>query len=490
MTLSSVPLRRLLAPLLVALSAPGLAASDQRFTTPDTLSTEAQTLVTLLEQAHYNRDAVHSGDYAQVIPDYMKALDGQHLFFLDTDRADFVNRFGKNVYYNVDYLGKIDAAYDIFYVYDDRVTARIGWIFGELKKNFDFTSQRHLQARPLQVAVAHDGRRGRRALAEAPEVRGARRAPEQEDPRRGATKIVRKRYERMLKNVGETDGSDLAETFLTYDRRALRPPLHLLLGRHLRGLRHPDEAEAGRHRRHARPRGRHLHRQGDRPRRARPTSATSSSPTTRSSPWPRTSEEPVEIIGMKLRKIVDHDPRRQGHRASACIVQPGDATDSSVRKEIVITRDVVKLDSARARAAVFQVPGADGKTVPLGVITLPAFYGPAEDGDTDAATRPARASDVAKLIVQLKEANVQGIVLDLRHNGGGYLSEAIELAGLFIHKGPVVQVQGLRRARSRWTTTRPRTSPTTARWRSWSTASAPPPRRSSPAPSRTTAAPS
>jgi len=108
---------------------------------------------------------------------------------------------------------------------------------------------------------------------------------------------------------------------------------------------------------------------------------------------------------------------------------------------ISITRDVVKLDSARARAAVFQVPGADGKTVPLGVVTLPAFYGPADEGDTD-ADRTSASEDVARLIVQLKQANIQGLVLDLRHNGGGYLSEAIELAGLFIHQGPVVQVKG------------------------------------------------
>src|ERR1035438_6925413 len=141
MTIYSVFTRRLLAPLIVVATAAGLSASDLKFSTPDTLSTEAQALVLLLEQAHYNRDTVHSGDYAQVIPEYMKALDGQHLFFIDGDRAQFANRFAKNVYYNVDYLGKIDAAYDIFYVYDDRVTARVGWIFGELKKNIDFTTQ-------------------------------------------------------------------------------------------------------------------------------------------------------------------------------------------------------------------------------------------------------------------------------------------------------------------------------------------------------------
>jgi len=140
MILPSVSLRRLLAPCVLLLSASGLRGSDLTFTTPDTLTTEAQTLVMLLEQAHYNRDAVHSGDYAQVVPEYMKALDGQHLFFLDSDRTQFANRFGKNVYYNVDYLGKIDAAYDIFYIYDDRVTARVAWIFAELKKSIDFTT--------------------------------------------------------------------------------------------------------------------------------------------------------------------------------------------------------------------------------------------------------------------------------------------------------------------------------------------------------------
>src|SRR5208282_4607295 len=55
--------------------------------------------------------------------------------------------------------------------------------------------------------------------------------------------------------------------------------------------------------------------------------------------------------------------------------------------------------------------------------------------------KTSASEDVARLIVQLKQAGIQGLVLDLRHNGGGFLSEAIELAGLFIHKGPVVQVK-------------------------------------------------
>jgi carboxyl-terminal processing protease len=161
--------------------------------------------------------------------------------------------------------------------------------------------------------------------------------------------------------------------------------------------------------------------------------------------------EPVEIIGMKLRKIVDKIRGKKGTEVHI-VVQPGTATDSSARKEIVIVRDEVKLNAARARGAVFDVPGAEGKTQPIGVISLPAFYNEGDEGDTDrpiagtgAPGSPSEKSsasrDVARLIELLKKENIQGLVLDLRHNGGGYLSEAIELAGLFITKGPVVQVK-------------------------------------------------
>ena len=198
MILSSAPLRRLLAPWILLLAASAVSASDLKFTTPDSLSTEAQTLVTILEQAHYNRDSIHSGDYAQAIPDYMTALDGQHLFFFDSDRSDFLGRYGKNVYYNVDYLGNIDSAYEIFYRYDERVTSRIGWIFGELKKKFDFTAadtfriDRSKSSWPLNATEADELWRKRLKFEMLEELLNKKTLDE-------ARETVRKRYERMLK---------------------------------------------------------------------------------------------------------------------------------------------------------------------------------------------------------------------------------------------------------------------------------------------------
>ncbi|MBS0630272.1 MAG: carboxy terminal-processing peptidase, partial [Verrucomicrobia bacterium] len=150
-------------------------------------------------------------------------------------------------------------------------------------------------------------------------------------------------------------------------------------------------------------------------------------------------KEPVEVVGMKLRKIVEMIRGQKGTKVQL-VIQPADATDPSTRKTVTIVRDVVKLNAQRAHAAVFQVPGADGVSVPLGVITLPAFYGPADSDDTS-AEKTSASKDVARLIGQLQAAGIKGLVLDLRHNGGGYLSEAVDLAGLFIKRGPVVQVK-------------------------------------------------
>ena len=251
---------------------------------------------------------------------------------------------------------------------------------------------------------------------------------------------MKKRYERMLKNLGEIEGNDLAELYLTtiaklydphstyfsaatYEDFGIQMRLKLVGIGALLGVEDDicvvKEIVPGG--------------PADFGRQLKPNDKIIS--------VAEKGGEPVEILGMKLRKIVDKIRGKKGTEVSL-VVQPGDATDSSARKEIVITRDTVKLNSARARAAVFEVPGEgkDAKPQTLGVITLPAFYNEGEEGDTD-SERSSASKDVARLIEQLKQQGIQGLVLDLRRNGGGYLTEAIELAGLFIQKGPVVQVK-------------------------------------------------
>lgn len=429
--------RRLVAALVCACAlATASSAPDRKFSTSDTLKTEATTLVKLLEQAHYARDSVRSADYAQVIPDYMAELDGQHLFFLGSDRAAFTEKYGKNVYYNTAMLGNIEAAYEIFNVYQNRVDDRVNWIFEELKKEIDLTvpetyrADRTKSEWPATATDSNELWRKRLKFELVGEILNKKTSDE-------AKVTIKKRYERMLKNVSEIDGGNLAELYLstvahlydphstyfsaeTFEDFAIQMKLKLCGIGAVLGLEEDTcvvkEIVAGG--------------PADLGRILKPNDKIMS--------VAQTGKEPVEIIGMKLRKIVDMI-RGEKDTVVHLSVLPADATDPSVRKEIVITRDFVKLNAARARAAIFQVPGAEGTERSLGVITLPAFYAD-DDGDTDKEKSTA-SKDVARLIEQLKQQGIQGLVLDLRRNGGGYLSEAIELAGLFIKQGPVVQVK-------------------------------------------------
>lgn len=423
--------------LLVALCTATAANDRKKFSTPPALAAEASTLTKLLDELHYNRDAVRNSDYANVIPDFMADLDSQRLFFLGADRARFMEEYSKNVYYNAAFLGQINAAYEIFYVYQERVESRLAWIFTELSKEIDLSTRetyrvdRQKSEWPASQAAADDLWLRRLKFELVQEILNKKTLDE-------AKSHVRKRYERMLKNLGEIDGSDLAEIFLstisrlydphstyfsaaTYEDFGIQMKLQLVGIGALLGVEDDvcvvkeiipgGPADLGRELK----------------------------PNDKILAVAEQGGEPLEIIGMKLRKIVD---RIRGKKGTSVIltVQPADASDSSVRKEIVITRDTVKLNSARARGAVFELPGSDGRSQPIGVITLPAFYGPADDGDTDGEKTTA-SKDVARLVGQLKAQGIQGLVLDLRRNGGGFLTEAIELAGLFIGRGPVVQIK-------------------------------------------------
>jgi carboxyl-terminal processing protease len=414
------------------------AADHRRFSTPDALSTEAMTLVSLLQQDHYNRDAVRSSDYAEVIPDYMAELDGMHLFFLASDEADFSRRYGQNVFNNVAFLGNIDPAYDIFYTYQARAEKRIRWIFDQLKQNYDFSSNetysfdRSKSPWPSTPEAADD--LWRRELKY--ELIGEMLNKKTLDQ---AKEIVGKRYERALKNLTDTEGSELAETYLHCITQLYDPHSDYLGPENLEDfaiqmklklvgigavLESKDDYCVVREIVPGSP--------ADLGHQLRPKDKIIS--------VAQDGQPPVEVIGMKLPKIVTLIRGDKGTRVHL-VVQPADATDPAARKTIVITRDLVNLDSARAHAGVFQVPGANGQAVPLGVISLPAFYGAGDDGP--AADRTSASADVGRLIGQLKQAGVQGIVLDLRHNGGGLLAEAINVTGLFLHPGAVVQVKDM-----------------------------------------------
>jgi len=146
-------------------------------------------------------------------------------------------------------------------------------------------------------------------------------------------------------------------------------------------------------------------------------------------------KEPVDLMDLPLPQAVEWIRGPKGTDVTLTII-PADASED-VRKTVTIQRDEIHLDDQMAKARIVDFPTGGGKTMRLGVIDLPAFYA-SDQGHGESAT-----ADVERLIRKLKIEDVRGIVLDLRRNGGGSLTEAINLTGLFIPSGPVVQTRDL-----------------------------------------------
>ncbi len=156
----------------------------------------------------------------------------------------------------------------------------------------------------------------------------------------------------------------------------------------------------------------------------------------------------VDVVDMSLQKAVQLIRGPKGTEVRLKIIPA--LGDSSVQ-EVSLFRDEIKLEDQAAKAKIIELPTESaGKNLRLGVIDLPSFYArfDVSGGRTrelasreESSAPKSTTADVLQLLKKLKQENVSGLILDLRHNGGGSLEEAIKLTGLFIKEGPVVQVK-------------------------------------------------
>src|SRR5690554_3044318 len=147
-----------------------------------------------------------------------------------------------------------------------------------------------------------------------------------------------------------------------------------------------------------------------------------------------------DVVGWRLDDVVEKIKGPKETKVRLDVI-PGEATLDSTPVRIVLNRARIKLEEQAAKSEIITIPGAQGGAEKrIGVIKLPAFYQDFEgrrsrNGEYTSATR-----DVARLLGEFRTDGVDGVVLDLRNNGGGSLNEAIELVGVFIDVGPGVEV--------------------------------------------------
>ncbi|MCS7052106.1 MAG: carboxy terminal-processing peptidase [Ignavibacterium sp.] len=145
-----------------------------------------------------------------------------------------------------------------------------------------------------------------------------------------------------------------------------------------------------------------------------------------------------DVIGWRLNDVVSKIRGEKGTVVRLLVIPAGESLNSKP-KEVKLVREKVKIEDQAAKSKMIELE-QNGKKYKIGVIEIPRFYTDFEARRTGEDGK-STTKDVKRLIEELKSQGMNGLIIDLRNNGGGALNEAVELTGLFINYGPVVQVR-------------------------------------------------
>ncbi|RBP53300.1 carboxy terminal-processing peptidase [Arenicella xantha] len=151
-------------------------------------------------------------------------------------------------------------------------------------------------------------------------------------------------------------------------------------------------------------------------------------------------EEMINVIGWRLMDVVQMIRGDKGTKVRLDVLA-GDKAPGSPPERLELVRDLIQLEDQAAKLTEVTIPEGNREHT-YSVISVPSFYSNADQVARGGGKLVATTNDVENLIKEVKKSDSEGLILDLRGNGGGYLNEAVSLTGLFIERGPVVQVVG------------------------------------------------
>ncbi|MDE0310087.1 MAG: carboxy terminal-processing peptidase [Acidiferrobacterales bacterium] len=382
---------------------------------------------------HYNLPKIDNQASPDILESYLTTLDPTRAFLRQSD----IDEFRQHELYFDDFLigGNLDVVFEIFERYRERVNERMAYALSMLDYQFDFN---------LTDELAND-----RSDAEWPKNIEAQdwlwKRLVKDDVLtlvlEGNTEtyqdVLKSRYERRLNNVSQYRADDVTELFLNAYLRKLDPysayfssnsteDLEITLSQQIEGIGAVLVLENDFTVIHSLITGgpaqrSNLINEGDR------IVAVKGE-----------NDEFHDIVGWRLSNVVDLIRGPKGTYVTLKII-PQEALSGSLPVEVTILRDKVKIEDQMARKSTVEIV-EDDRLLQLGIIELPAFYASLYPDDNQDSVRTS-ARDVAMLLKQLNDQQVDGVLIDLRGNGGGALSEAVDLTSLFIESGPIVQVE-------------------------------------------------
>lgn len=438
----SSPLTRLVAAVLLALLLVGQASAavaDVGLATLFPTERHSRTVLVItkvLERSHYRGLSLDDGLAVVVLENYLEELDPGRFFFLERDLGRFMrtaNRLDDEIA-----KGKLDTAFDVFRVYRVRVDGRADYALSLLKGAFDFDADEvYLADRSLAPWAKTDAELDQTWRKRVKNDYLLLKLAGKDDPEIRVQ--LRKRYEGIARRVRQLSADDVFDVFVNAYTSALEPHT---------GYLSPSAAESF-------DIGMRLSLQGigavlQVDNELAVIHRTVPGGPARQSGKIGAGDRVVgvaqgldgameDVIGWPLQDVVDRIRGPQGTLVRLLIL-PKAASAGGRLREVALVRREIALDDMAAKAFVIAAP-----TVPpplrIGVIELPTFY---RDFHAEAEGQEdfrSTTRDVYRLIETLKAQGIDGLIVDLRGNGGGSLAEATSLTGLFVDQRPVVQVK-------------------------------------------------
>lgn len=413
----------------------------------------AELVSRLLEQTHYARRPIDDEVSKQFLRNYIDSFDYNHMILERSDVDEFSAKYASTLDDRVK-DGDVEPAYEIYDRVISRLEERVALIKRLSSQGFTYDDDESVAldrhdspwpATPNEVEEVWRQRIKHEFLLEhfsrLKTAEGKAKKKEGHPPKETSIKeTVDTRYDRLLRSYKEYDGADILQTYLSalthvfdphtdYLAAAQKENFDISMKLSLVGIGAVLRSEDGY---------------------AKILSLVPGGPADvdkRLKPGDRIEavaqgDGPfVEVVGMKLDRVVSMIRGEKGTVVRLRAI-PADALDPSARSTVTIVRDEIKLTDQEARAKVYTLPGRPGSAFKIGVLNLPSFYADMHGGDGAKSV----TNDAARLLAELAKRGVAAVVVDLRHDGGGSLSEAVSLTGLFIDEGPVVEVKDARGA--------------------------------------------
>lgn len=407
----------------------------------------------MLQNSHFARLPFNAELSQRFLDDYLKDLDSQRLYFTQEDVDVLGIKFGNQLHTLLLHGNCIPAATEIYRLFEKRVEERVaftGTLLAGIEFDFSANETAMLSRKDatwpkndkaasdlwrLQIKEAILGEILRRELLT--KLAKEQKKPDPGSQDRSPNEKVSLRYKRFLNSVKDVDDEEIANYFLSSVARAYDPHTDYMSFREMNRFKDGMKNELV---------GIGALLQGEEDGATKIMGIVVGGPADRGGKLKLNDrvvavdtfntgkpEDMVDIMFMKIDKVVDFVRGKEGSFV-ALKVEPAGAVPGET-KIVLIQRDKVEMKDEQASGEVIEISG--DKTPPrrLGMITLPSFYTDFEEGKIRCSV------DVEKILKRLMEEKVEGLIFDLRNNGGGSLAEVQRMTGFFTGISPVVQVK-------------------------------------------------